>query len=158
MSDDRTDYPDEEGAALGDGLARGLANRRRLLGDAWVDRAIASADELTVDFQRMVTCYVWDGIWSRPGLDPHTRRLLVLTTMAALGRWEEFELHVRAGLTAPPDDPARAPIDVATLREILLQVAVYAGVPVGNTGLAVVRRVLESLDRKPAGASLEGGA
>ncbi len=137
-------------------LQRGLRNRRKVLGDDWVDRSIASADELTVDFQRLATTYVWDGIWSRPVLEPRVRRIMVLTTMASLGRWEEFELHVRSGLCAPADDPACAAIDVATLNEILLQVGVYAGVPLANSGLAIVRRVLGELGITPAAVPFTG--
>ncbi|MBO9354214.1 carboxymuconolactone decarboxylase [Bordetella petrii] len=132
-----------------DAVQRGLANRRKVLGDAWVERSVGNANTLNVEFQRMITCYAWDGIWSRPGLEPLTRRIMVLAITAAMGRWEEFELHVRTGLQAPADDPAAAALDLETLREVLLQTAVYAGVPAGNTGMAIVLKVLAALDRSP---------
>ncbi|QIL83553.1 carboxymuconolactone decarboxylase [Diaphorobacter sp. HDW4A] len=128
-----------------DSVKRGLANRRQVLGDAWVDRSVSSANTLNVDFQRMITSYAWDHIWSRPGLDRRTRRVMVLAITASMGRWEEFELHVRTGLSAPPDQPESAPLDLDTLKEVLLQIAVYAGVPAGNTGMAVVIKVAKEL-------------
>ncbi|MBO9352896.1 carboxymuconolactone decarboxylase [Bordetella petrii] len=132
-----------------DALERGLANRRKILGDAWVDRSVGNANTLNVEFQRMITCYAWDSIWSRPGLDPRTRRILVLAITASMGRWEEFELHIRSGLQAPVDAPDAAALDLDTIREVLLQTAVYAGVPAGNTGMAIVLKVLAALDRSP---------
>ncbi|OZI16119.1 carboxymuconolactone decarboxylase [Bordetella genomosp. 7] len=132
-----------------DALQRGLANRRKVLGDAWVERSVGNANAMNVEFQRMITCYAWDSIWSRPGLEPRTRRILVLAITASMGRWEEFELHVRTGLQAPADDPASAPLALDTLREVLLQTAVYAGVPAGNTGMAIVLKVLAELGRTP---------
>lgn len=132
-----------------DALERGLANRRKILGDAWVDRSVGNANALNVEFQRMITCYAWDSIWSRPGLDPRTRRIMVLAITASMGRWEEFELHIRTGLQAPVDSPDAAALDLDTIREVLLQTAVYAGVPAGNTGMAIVLKVLETLDRSP---------
>ena len=76
----------------------GLEMRRKVLGDAWVDRSLANRTPLNADFQAMITRYAWNEIWGRPGLDHRTRRLLVLAITAALGRWEEFRLHVRAGV------------------------------------------------------------
>ena len=132
-----------------DSLQRGLANRRRVLGNAWVDRSVESANVLNVEFQRMITAYAWDGIWSRPGLERRTRRIMVLAITAAMGRWEEFELHIRTGLLADPADPEAAALDLATIQEVLLQTAVYAGVPAGNTGMAMVMKVLRELDQVP---------
>jgi alkylhydroperoxidase/carboxymuconolactone decarboxylase family protein YurZ len=109
-----------------DSLQRGLANRRRVLGDAWVQRSVENANVLNVEFQRMITAYAWDGIWSRPGLERRTRRIMVLAITAAMGRWEEFELHIRTGLQADPADSEAAPLDLDTIREVLLQTAVYA--------------------------------
>lgn len=133
-------------------LQQGLNNRRQVLGEAWVAQSIDNANTLTVDFQRMITRYAWDGIWSRPGLERRTRRILVLAITAAMGRWEEFELHIRTGLQADPACPEAAALDLATIQEVLLQTAVYAGVPAGNHGMAVVMKVLQSLDRTPAKA------
>ena len=86
------------------------------------------------EFQDLITRYAWGTIWTRPGLDPRVRRLLVIATTASLGRWEEFRLHVRTGLALelePPD-----------LKEVLLQVAIYAGVPSANTAFHIAREEL----------------
>jgi 3-oxoadipate enol-lactonase/4-carboxymuconolactone decarboxylase len=112
-----------------DTLAAGLAMRRAVLGDAHVDRAMAQTTEFNREFQETITRYAWGAIWTRPGLDPRTRRLLALATTAALGRWEEFRLHVRTGLASE--------LEMADLKEVLLQVAVYAGVPAANTGFHI---------------------
>jgi 4-carboxymuconolactone decarboxylase len=112
----------------------GMKVRRTILGDAHVDRSIASKSALTADFQDMIVRYAWGEIWTRPGLDHRTRRLLVLTTTAAMGRWEEFRLHVRAGLEGG--------LTVADITETLLQLAVYAGVPAANTAFHIVEEVL----------------
>lgn len=119
-----------------DPLAAGLAMRRAVLGDAHVDKAVANATAFTRDFQELITRYAWGAVWTRPGLDPCTRRLLVLAVTAALGRWEEFRLHVRTGLAAglEPED----------LEEVLLQVAIYAGVPAANTGFHIAREEMGS--------------
>lgn len=134
-------------------LQQGLANRRQVLGDAWVEQSLRGANRLNVEFQRLITTYAWDSIWSRPGLDRRTRRIMVLATTAAMGRWEEFELHVRTGLMADAVDPQAAALDVDTLQEVLLQTAVYAGVPAGNTGMAIALKVLRELGQEPAPAS-----
>lgn len=117
----------------------GLRNRRRVLGDAWVDRSLAGRTPFNADFQAMITRIAWHEIWGRPGLDDRTRRLLVLAITASLGRWEEFALHVRAGLREggfTRDD----------LKEVLMQTAIYAGVPAANTGFAEAGRIIAELD------------
>jgi len=113
----------------GDARDAGMTRRREILGDAHVDRATASATEMTRDFQEFITCYAWGGIWTRPGLDDRTRRLLVLATTAAMGRWEEFRMHLAAGLDRD--------LEWCDVEELLLQTAVYAGVPAANTGFHV---------------------
>jgi 3-oxoadipate enol-lactonase/4-carboxymuconolactone decarboxylase len=118
-----------------DVLQAGLEVRRKVLGDAHVDRAIASTTGFTEDFQALITRYAWGTIWTRPGLDHRTRRLLVLAMMAALGRWEEFRLHVSAGLLHG--------MEICDIKEVLLQVAVYAGVPAANTGFHVAQEEIE---------------
>jgi 3-oxoadipate enol-lactonase/4-carboxymuconolactone decarboxylase len=100
--------------------------RRSVLGDAHVDRAKATAADTSTAFQDLITRFAWGAIWTRPGLDVRTRRLLVLATTAAMGRWEEFRLHVRTGLAHE--------LEWCDLEEVLLQTAVYAGVPAANTG------------------------
>jgi 3-oxoadipate enol-lactonase/4-carboxymuconolactone decarboxylase len=117
-----------------DRLEDGLAMRRAVLGDAYVDRSIANTNDFTREFQDLITRYAWGTIWTRPGLDPRVRRLLVLATTASLGRWEEFRLHVRTGLAAD--------LEAADLKEVLLQVAVYAGVPAANSGFHIAQEEL----------------
>ncbi|MEO8370199.1 MAG: 3-oxoadipate enol-lactonase [Candidatus Solibacter sp.] len=112
-----------------DALAAGFEVRRAVLGDAHVDRAIANTTELTREFQDLITRYAWGTVWTRPGIDMRTRRLLVLAMTASLGRWEEFRLHVRTGLAGE--------LEVSDLKEVLLQVAIYAGVPAANTGFHI---------------------
>jgi 3-oxoadipate enol-lactonase/4-carboxymuconolactone decarboxylase len=112
----------------------GLKVRRSVLGDAHVDRAIASAS--SADFQALITAYAWGTIWTRPGLDVRTRRLLVLATTASMGRWEEFRLHVRTGFAHE--------LEWCDVEEVLMQTAVYAGVPAANTGFHI------AADERPA--------
>ena len=116
-------------------LEAGLEVRRAVLGDAHVDRSIASTNDLNREFQDLMTRYAWGTIWTRPGLDLRTRRLLTLALMAALGRWEEFRLHLRTGLEHE--------LELCDLKEVLLQTAIYAGVPAANTGFHVVSEELE---------------
>jgi 3-oxoadipate enol-lactonase/4-carboxymuconolactone decarboxylase len=117
----------------------GLLNRRRVLGDAWVDKSLAGRTAFNSDFQAMITRIAWNEIWGRPGLDDRTRRLLVLAITASLGRWEEFALHVRAGLT-------RDGFTREELKEVLMQTAIYAGVPAANTGFAEAARIIAEID------------
>jgi 4-carboxymuconolactone decarboxylase len=113
----------------------GMQMRRRVLGDAHVDRAIANASPLTADFQDLITRYAWGEIWRRPGLDVRTRRLLVIGTLIALGHWDELRMHARAALTA-------GDLTQDDLREIALQQAVYCGVPAANHAFAVLQQAL----------------
>jgi len=122
----------------GDSFETGMERRRQVLGNAHVDKAIASTTELTRDFQALITRYAWGTIWSRPELDQRTRRLLVLAITASLGRWEEFALHVRAGLANE--------LELCDLKEVLLQTAVYAGVPAANTGFQILNDHLNKID------------
>jgi 3-oxoadipate enol-lactonase/4-carboxymuconolactone decarboxylase len=117
-----------------DTVSAGTAVRREVLGNAHVDRANAAATPFTREFQALITSLAWGTIWTRPGLDHATRRLLVLAMTASMGRWEEFRLHVRTGLAAElaEDD----------LKEVLLQVAVYAGVPAANTAFHIASEEL----------------
>lgn len=118
---------------------RGMKTRRRVLGDEWVDRAVATTTDFNADFQDLITRYAWDEIWNRPALPHKVRRMIVIAQMVALGRWEEFALHVRAALQSGdlgPDD----------LKEVLLQSAVYCGVPAANHAFKEARAVIEALD------------
>lgn len=114
----------------------GIKARRAVLGDAHVDKAMESTTDFTRGFQDLITRYAWGTIWTRPGLDHRTRRLLVLATTAALGRWEEFRLHVRTGLAHE--------LELCDLEEVLLQTAVYAGVPAANTGFQIAREEIQA--------------
>jgi len=120
-----------------DPLEAGFAVRRAMLGDAHVERSIAATTDFTQEFQALITRYAWGTIWTRPGLDPRTRRLLVLAMMAALGRWEEFRLHVRAGITQE--------LELCELKEALLQTAIYAGFPAANTGFHIASEEIEKV-------------
>ena len=113
---------------------RGMEVRREVLGDEHVDRAIERTTEFTADFQDLITRYAWGEIWSRPGLDRRTRSSITLTALVALGREEELAMHVRAALRIglTPDE----------IKEVLLQTAIYCGVPAANGAFAVAQGVL----------------
>ena len=104
---------------------KGMAVRRQVLGDAWVDRSLENRNAFNTEFQEMITRIVWGEIWTRPGLDRKTRRCMVLASMIALGRWEEFKLHVRAALNDG--------LSIDELKEIILQSTLYCGVPCGQS-------------------------
>ena len=124
-----------------DKLNRGMAVRRAVLGNAHVDRAEANKTPFDADFQQFITETAWGTIWSRPGLDRKTRHLLTIAMMAALGKEHELAMHIRA--TA---NTGATPADV---KEALLHVAVYAGVPAANSAIkaAVARCTIQS--RRP---------
>lgn len=124
---------------------RGMRNRRAALGDAWVDKSVAKANAFNAEFQHFITDYAWHGVWGRPGLDWKTRRVLVLAVTSALGRWDEFEIHLRGALT-PGNAHTLTPDEV---REALIQIAIYAGVPAANTGFAKALGILRELGLEP---------
>lgn len=113
----------------------GMKTRRKVQGDVWVDKSLANRTDFNRDYQEIITRFAWDEIWSRPGLDHKTRRLLVLAITASLGRWEEFRLHVRLGLD-------QNGFTVDDLKETLLHTALYAGVPAANTGFTEAGAIL----------------
>ena len=115
--------------------AAGTKMRRRVLGDAHVDRAAARTSPLTADFQDLITRYAWGEIWTRPGLDLRSRRLLVIGTLLALGRFDKLRMHVRAALE-------EGGLSADEIKEIVLQQAIYCGVPAANTAFEVVREVM----------------
>jgi 4-carboxymuconolactone decarboxylase len=117
---------------------RGLEVRRDVLGGAYVDRAVQMATPFNAPWQALVTGYAWGQIWARPGLDRTSRRLITLAMLIALGRFDELELHLRAAF--------RSGVPPETVREVLLQSAVYAGVPAANSAFAVASRVLAESD------------
>ncbi|GBD44230.1 hypothetical protein HRbin40_01714 [bacterium HR40] len=114
---------------------RGLAVRREVLGADYVEQALARRTSLTADFQDLVTRYAWGEIWTRPGLDRRTRSCVTLAILAALGHWDEFRLHLRAA--------RRNGVTPAEIAEVLLQTAIYAGVPAANHAFHVAREVVE---------------
>jgi 3-oxoadipate enol-lactonase/4-carboxymuconolactone decarboxylase len=116
----------------------GLLNRRKVLGDRWVDQSLAKRTDFTADYQAMITRYAWNEVWGRPGLDHRTRRLLVLAICASLARWEEFRLHVRAGLE-------QGGFTQEELKEVLMQTAIYAGVPAANTAFTEASEIIADL-------------
>jgi len=117
---------------------KGMANRRRVLGDAWVDKSQASSNEFNGEFQDLITRYAWNDIWGRPALGDKTRRLMVLSTLIALKAYEEFAMHVRAGLDGPPESRL-SPEDI---KEVILQAAIYCGVPAANHAFSVAGEIL----------------
>ncbi len=123
-----------------DDFDRGLVNRRAVLGDEWVDRSLANATAFNAEFQSLISRYAWHDIWSRPGLDPTTRRLLVLGMTMAAARWEEFELHCRAAICAK--DGGGVPL--AMIKETLLQGAIYCGVPAANTAFKLAAEICKA--------------
>ena len=117
-----------------DRVSAGLRTRREVLGDEHVDRAIASTTEFTADFQDFITRYAWGELWNRPGLSRPERSMITLAILAALGREEELAMHVSAGI--------RNGLTAADIREVLLQVAVYAGVPAANRAFAIAAEAM----------------
>ena len=107
----------------------GMAVRREVLGDAWVDRTLKNRNEFNTDFQEMISRHVWGDIWTRPSIDHKTRRYMVMSMMIALCQWDEFCLHIRAALANgfTKDD----------IKEIILQATVYCGAPAGNHAMTV---------------------
>ena len=116
---------------------RGMKVRREVLGDEHVDRAIERTTPFTADYQDLITRYAWGEIWTRPGLDRRTRSAMTLTALIALGRFEELRMHIRAAL--------RNGLEEDEIKEVLLQSAIYCGVPAANTAFAVAREVLEEI-------------
>ena len=107
-----------------DTYENGMKVRRDVLGDAHVDRSTAGATEFTREFQELITRYAWGEIWTRPGLDRRTRSCMVLTAMIALGHWDEFRMHVRAGFNNG--------LTQDEIKEVILQAAIYCGVPAAH--------------------------
>jgi 4-carboxymuconolactone decarboxylase len=118
-----------------DAHERGMGVRREVLGDEHVDRAVDRTSDFTRDFQELITRYAWGEIWTRPGLDRRMRSAITLTALIARGHDEELAMHIRAALRngLTPDE----------IKEVLLQSAIYCGVPAANTAFAIAQRVLE---------------
>ena len=120
---------------------KGMTVRRAVLGDAHVDRAIARKNPLTAEFQELITRYAWGEVWTRPGLPRHTRSLLTIAMMVALNRPDEFKLHVRAAFNNG--------VTRDEIKEVLLQCAIYAGVPAANTAFHLAEEVFAQIDGAP---------
>jgi len=117
----------------------GLAVRRAVLGDAHVDRSLRNASPFNEEFQELITRHAWGEVWTRPGLSRHTRSLLTIAMMVALNRSEEFRLHVRAA--------ANNGVTRDEIKEVLLQAAIYCGVPAANTAFHLAEEVFAEQDR-----------
>ena len=116
----------------------GTARRRKVLGNAWVDKSAANVNSFNADFIDLITRHAWADIWTRPHFEERTRRVLVIGTLLSLCQWDEFRLHVRAALTEggfTPDD----------IKEIILQQAIYCGVPAANHAVREASAVLQEL-------------
>jgi len=109
--------------------------RREVLGDAHVDRAVANTNAFTADFQDFITRYAWGELWARPGLSRPQRSMVTLALLAGLGRDEELAMHVRAAL--------RNGLSADDIREVLLHVAVYAGVPAANRAFVIADKTIK---------------
>jgi 4-carboxymuconolactone decarboxylase len=116
----------------------GMALRRAVLGDAHVERAQASRTPLTEEFQDLITRYAWGEIWTRPGLPRHTRSLLTIAMMVALNREQELKLHLRAA--------ANNGVSRDEIKEVLLQAAIYCGVPAANSAFHLAQTVFGEMD------------
>ncbi len=123
-----------------DRFDKGMARRRQVLGNAWVDRANANKTPLTAEFQDFITRYAWGEVWTRPHFDERTRRVLVIGTMIALDKWDEFKMHVRAALT-------EGGFSTDDIREIVQQQAIYCGVPAANHAFKLAAEIVAELDK-----------
>jgi len=118
----------------------GMKVRREVLGDEHVDAAIGQTTPFTEDFQNLITCYAWGEVWTRPGLDRRTRSCITLTALVALGHLDELKLHVRAAL--------RNGLTEDEIKEVLLQSAIYCGVPAANSAFAAAQKVLAEREER----------
>jgi 4-carboxymuconolactone decarboxylase len=114
---------------------KGMAKRRKVLGDAWVDKSIKGKTPFNAEFLDLITRYAWGEIWTRPHFDDRTRRVLVIGTLLALDKWDEFKMHVRAALT-------EGGFTADDIKEIILQQSIYCGVPAANHALKEAAGVL----------------
>jgi|SRR6185437_514230 len=119
---------------------KGMAKRREVLGHEWVDRANAKKNPFNEEFQDLIARYAWGEIWTRPHYGERTRRVLVLGTMIALGQWDEFRLHVRAAL-------AEASFTETDIKEVILQQAIYCGVPAANHAFKEAAEVIAEIQK-----------
>ena len=119
---------------------RGMAQRRKVLGNEWVDRANAKKTPFNTEFQDFITRAAWGEVWTRPHYDERTRRILVIGTMLALDKWDEFRMHVRAAL-------AEGGFTADDIKEIILQQAIYCGVPAANHAFKEAGEIIAGLGK-----------
>ncbi len=119
---------------------KGMQIRKSVLGEAHVKRAEANKSEIDADFQRFITETAWGSVWTRPGLNRKTRHLLTIAMLATLGNHEELAMHIRA--------TRNTGVTREDVKEVLLQVAVYAGIPAANAAFAIAKRVYGEMDEK----------
>ena len=121
-------------------VAAGMKKRRKVLGEAWVERSIARRNDFNGDSLDLLTRYCWGDVWMRPHFDERTRRIIVIATMIALGRWEEFRLHMRAAIV-------EGKFSKDDVKEIILQQAIYCGVPAANSAMKEAEQVFEEIGK-----------
>ncbi|MGC5171937.1 4-carboxymuconolactone decarboxylase [Microbacterium sp. DT81.1] len=131
--------PQGDGLRDGERYEQGMVVRREVLSDAHVDRSIENTTDLTADFQDFITRIAWGDIWSRPGLDRRSRSVAVLTSLIAHGHHEELAMHLRAAL--------RNGLTVDEIKEVILQSAVYSGVPAANSAFRIAGEVFADASR-----------
>ena len=119
---------------------KGIAKRRKVLGDAYVDKALASADEMGADMQKLVTEYAWGEVWNKENLSDRDRSLVNLGMIAALNRPHEFKLHVKGAINNG--------LTRLQIRDVVLQITIYCGAPAGLDTLRLVREVFKDLDEE----------
>ena len=118
----------------------GMAKRRKVLGNAWVDKSLANKTPLNSEFQDFITRYAWGELWQRPHFDDRTLRILVIGSMVALAHWDEFRLHVRAALV-------EGGFTADDIKEILMQQAIYCGVPAANHAFKEAGEIIAELKK-----------
>lgn len=139
---------DTNATSPADDYESGLLNRRRVLGDAWVDRSLANRNSFNAEFQELITRHAWNDIWGRPALGDKTRRYMVLSMMLGIHAYEEFAMHVRAALDGPPESRL-TPEDI---KEVIMMAAIYCGVPVANHAFGIATGILREKGLLPAAA------
>ena len=142
---DSSNSLDKEQKAIHDA---GMVNRRRVLGDAWVDRSLANRNSFNGEFQELITRHAWNDIWGRPALGDKTRRFMVLSMLLGVKAFEEFVMHVRAALDAS-DESRLTPDDI---KEVIMMSAIYVGVPAANHAFGLATAVLKEKGLLPDAA------
>ncbi|KAF1049981.1 carboxymuconolactone decarboxylase family protein [Xylophilus sp.] len=138
--------PHNSSPTRADDYEAGLLNRRRILGEAWVDRSLAKRTPFNSEFQELITRHAWQDIWGRPALGDRTRRFMVLSMMLGTHAWEEFAMHVRAALDGQPDSR----LTPEEIKEVILMAAIYCGVPVANHAFGIATDILREKGLLPA--------